>query len=845
MNLPKAFRNERNVRLHLGVHNGHVLQLWGELEGVDRIIDHFDVNELKATQNRLAGSVVMTVYVPAEEKIYRCRLELDAERSGKRISGVFAGRTAVRGEELVFKRSKGILEPEDVDYYVYGEQNQGEVDVLVMKQASPDFPVHFSLFTMHVLSGPRSMEKYAEFRFTYDKGKVTDARISSRDGGRWNGKITSIEVDFDGENFLAKIAASVAGGALDGGDYTFQLKGTVRDNLVIGRMQSQLDGRPLATDAGFGGEAIPVSSKQPGEQSVYRFSLPTAREGRLPLFVYGSTTDVGWGPSRAIVDLRLGRTMEADLAAVTVDKEKLAGDVQVVLTPEAHAIPGDKPMPTTYTLSAKRDKETYHGQWTCTYGEKIESRGELTGTVATAAEFTKTEAIKTDWPRWNGPNCNFSANSTGHALVDSLADARLVWRSEKTPPGRCQTTRYGDGNIDNFLTRGGPAGGSASPVLDDGRVFLAYPRPAGDQYHETELKQAMGDRGRVLGLLWKRKAEDVILCLDAATGRTLWRTVFPDGLYRDHPIMGSSKIGVYSTNVAAADGRVFVRTTSGWTFAFDAETGKVLWSSPHAAGIHRTVIGGVLVSSSPDLVALDAKTGEKKWTIDDATSKTAMPVAWKHGGREYIIVGNAAGEIRCIEPADGTVLWKITGSGINAATLTVGQDHLLANQQTHEKKPARLGCYRISPTGFEKGWDAGDDYPWKSNSHPPVVCGPYVILKTRVGGKESRGDDLVVLDVDTGRVLHRIPSNAAGSNGPTYWMDGRLVSQADASHSSTPLLYYDAKDPRKLRQLGDVWSTWHRNTSAYSPMFMTHALADGRIIIRGGRGLFCYDLRKR
>ena len=90
-------------------------------------------------------------------------------------------------------------------------------------------------------------------------------------------------------------------------------------------------------------------------------------------------------------------------------------------------------------------------------------------------------------------------------------------------------------------------------------------------------------------------------------------------------------------------------------------------------------------------------------------SNTAMPVAWKRGGRQYIIVGNVAGEIRCIEPADGTVLWTITDSGINTATLTVGENHLLANQQTQEKKPARLRCYRISPTGFEKAWDAGDD----------------------------------------------------------------------------------------------------------------------------------------
>ncbi len=843
--LPKAFRNERDVTLHVGVHDGRVLQVWGELKGVNRIIDHFDVNEMKAGKDRLAGELVMTVYVPVEEKIYRCRLKIDAKRSGSDITGQFTSCTAARGRELAFRRSQGILEPEDVDYYVYGEKCEGDVDVLAMKPASPDYPVQFSLYTVHVLRSQRSMDKYVELQFKYDKEQVTDARISSRGGDRWTGNVTSIHVDFDGADFRATVKATLAGGSLEAGDYSFQLKGTVRDNLVIGRVQSQLNGKTVSTNAGFGGEVIPINSRQPGEDFVYRFSMPTAREGRLPLYVYGSTAEDGrWRPGRAVTDLRLGRTMEADIAGVTIAKDRLCGDVYVVLTPEAHAIPGDKPMPTTYTLKAKRSTEGYRGQWTCEYGERIESCGELQATVAVAGDLAKRDAIEIDWPCWSGPNYNFTAESTGHQLVDSLADARLVWRSEKTPPGRCQTTRYGDGNIKNFLSRGGPAGGSASPVLVDGKVFLAYPRPAGDQYHETQLKQAMGDRGRVLGLLWKRKAEDVVLCLDAATGQTLWRTVFPDGLYRDHPIMGSSKIGIFSTNVAAADGRVFIRTTSGWTFALHADSGRVLWSSPDGAGIHRTVIGGVLVSSSPDLAAIDVRTGKTQWIIEDATSRTAMPVAWKSDGKAHIIVGNGEGEIRCIEPADGKVLWTITDSGINAETLTVSDDYLLANGQRQKKRPARLVCYRISRKGLEKAWDAGDDYPWKPNSHPPVICGHHVLLKTTVGGKGSRGDDFVVLDIASGKQVHRIPSNASGSNGQTYWMDGRLISQADASHSKTPLLYYDAEDPRRLRQVGDVWSTRHWNTSAYSPMFMTHALADGRIIIRGGRGLFCYDLRK-
>ena len=55
LTLPKAFRNERDVTLQLGVHDGEVLQAWGKLEGVNRIIDHFDVNELTTAKNRLAA----------------------------------------------------------------------------------------------------------------------------------------------------------------------------------------------------------------------------------------------------------------------------------------------------------------------------------------------------------------------------------------------------------------------------------------------------------------------------------------------------------------------------------------------------------------------------------------------------------------------------------------------------------------------------------------------------------------------------------------------------------------------------------------------------------------------
>ncbi|MHC4744381.1 MAG: hypothetical protein ACYS8Z_20910, partial [Planctomycetota bacterium] len=166
LELPGAFAGQRDITLHLGLHDDEVLQAWGQLEGVSRVIDHFDSIELEAADDRLSGSVVMTVHVPDAEKIYRCRLEIDAKRSGKRLSGSFTGTTTERGDELVFKRDEGILEAEDVDYFVYGSRISGNVDVLAMERAGPEIPVRFTLHTMHVLLSPRSMQKYVQLEFT-------------------------------------------------------------------------------------------------------------------------------------------------------------------------------------------------------------------------------------------------------------------------------------------------------------------------------------------------------------------------------------------------------------------------------------------------------------------------------------------------------------------------------------------------------------------------------------------------------------------------------------------------------------------------------------------------------
>jgi len=67
----------------------------------------------------------------------------------------------------------------------------------------------------------------------------------------------------------------------------------------------------------------------------------------------------------------------------------------------------------------------------------------------------------TDWPCWRGPNGDGSAPDPGFKLVDDLAKAKLLWKSEEPIPSNAE-------RIDSWRA------GYSSPIFADGRVFLFY-----------------------------------------------------------------------------------------------------------------------------------------------------------------------------------------------------------------------------------------------------------------------------------------------------------------------------------------------------------------------------------
>jgi len=87
----------------------------------------------------------------------------------------------------------------------------------------------------------------------------------------------------------------------------------------------------------------------------------------------------------------------------------------------------------------------------------------------------------------------------------------------------------------------------------------------------------------------------------------------------------------------------------------------------------------------------------------------------------------------------------------------------------------------------------------------------------------------------------------SAKHGFSYYMDGRVWYEIDATHGSAATqLGYVKVDGYNVSPTGaNPWFMPHRGTAGYHPELMTHAFVDGRVIFHGAFGIHCYDFRDR
>jgi outer membrane protein assembly factor BamB len=399
-----------------------------------------------------------------------------------------------------------------------------------------------------------------------------------------------------------------------------------------------------------------------------------------------------------------------------------------------------------------------------------------------------TVAPAADWSRFRGPN----GSGIAEGVLPPIDPKAPLWKVEI------------------------PGQGRSSPVVVAGKVFL----------------QTASSDGQSRSLL----------CLDATSGKTLWTRDVPA-----QPIVKKKNQGVHAKNslassTPACDGQhVYCVWWDGSGVALHAYDlmGNEVWRtslggfvSQHGPGFSPVLHGGrVYVNVDDDeraeLVALDAKTGEKKWTAQRKKERAcySTPFVLKRGDRpEELIVGTTH-QITSYEPATGRVNWNFTVSWANqkAPLRVIGAPVYAGGLIVMSCGDGNGSRYMIAvnpdgPTPV-RAWEADRD------SLPYVPCmlaqGDLLFwIGDKVGGVAC------CAEAKTGKILFSERITTKEPSASPVLVGNEILSVAE---NGEVVVF---KAAREFEQVAKA--------NLGEPVFATPAVANGRVYIRGGTHLFCF-----
>jgi outer membrane protein assembly factor BamB len=187
--------------------------------------------------------------------------------------------------------------------------------------------------------------------------------------------------------------------------------------------------------------------------------------------------------------------------------------------------------------------------------------------------------------------------------------------------------------------------------------------------------------GNKLYVFSRDGGDEVIRCLDAASGKELWKDQ-----YEVAAISGPAA-GQHSgprSSPTVADGKVVTLGVSGILSCLDAASGKKLWRNDDFAGAwprfytasSPIVTGNLCIAqlggeSNGGIVAYDLASGDQKWKWTEDGTAYASPVVLTVDGTKMIVTLTAK-KIVGLAVTDGKLLWEqpFVGQGrsYNAAT---------------------------------------------------------------------------------------------------------------------------------------------------------------------------------
>lgn len=386
-----------------------------------------------------------------------------------------------------------------------------------------------------------------------------------------------------------------------------------------------------------------------------------------------------------------------------------------------------------------------------------------------------------DWPQHLGPRRDGHSPETGLSRSFPPAGPTVLWKRDV-------------------------GSGWAGPVIRDGKLIL---------FHRVD-------------------ADEVVECLEAATGKAVWKQTYRSK-YRDDFNFDD---GPRSTPLIDGS-RVYTLGANGQLGAWDFATGKSVWTrninedyqvpkaffgvatSPMMAG------GKLLVNvgaKKAGVVAFDPATGKEAWKSSDDGVSYSSPALATVAGEELAVFFTRAG-LLALAPADGAIKYQQAwrprlNASVNAATPIVAKDRLFIT--TSYGTGALL--VEGTKTGLKEVWQG--DEAISSHFNTPALIGDHLY---GIDGRQESRARLRCVEWDTGKV--KWTKEGFGCAG-LIAADGLLIAVAE--NGELVLIDPNAKEYKEL----------FRSPILEAPVRAMPALSAGALFARDGSKLIAVRLTK-
>jgi outer membrane protein assembly factor BamB len=314
-------------------------------------------------------------------------------------------------------------------------------------------------------------------------------------------------------------------------------------------------------------------------------------------------------------------------------------------------------------------------------------------------------------------------------------------------------------------------------------LAATWPTTGPRQLWQRELGEGYSaiaaERG-VLFTMYRKGDNEVVIALDAATGKTIWEYSYAAPFSPEYDMTNGP--GPHATPLVSGN-YVFTAGATSKLHCLDKKTGKVLWSHDLINEFHGTVrVNGYSCSplaykdkivmlvggSASALVAFNQKDGSVAWKKHDFKNSTSSPILINVDGQDQL-VAFMFGEVVGVDPNNGDLLWSHSHPvdfGLNTSMPVWGPDNFLFISSGYDGgsrvlKLTRAGdkttveevwAHRLMRVHFSNAIRVGD-----------FICG-------------SSGDfgpaPFTAVDVKTGKILWR---NRTFPRASFLFADGRLI----------------------------------------------------------------------